>query len=374
MKVVFIQPIIPHYRKDIVSNLLDTKYFTSYFITSKKYLTNTSVSFENKRVLDGLIFRSFKVFNHTFYWLQGVTKYLKEINPNIIVFTGYDPHMIHIQFLFFKYVFFSKTKILWWSQGNTGKQGLLGKIIRSFFYKNATGILAYSKQSKKNLIQMGVKKNVIKVVNNSIPRDDYAFLHLSVLEKRKEQKTISKIRLISVGKLTYLKRLDLLVDAVAELKQKNIDVICNIIGLGAEEQNLKVKIKQLNLQNEIIMHGAKYGSDLNQLFFESDIYVLPGAVGLSILHAFSYGLPMITSDDFTLHCPEIELLSKGENGDFYSGLNPDMLADKILQWHEKLKTDREMVAEACINSIYQHGYLPDQMISNIVSHIKKIST
>jgi glycosyltransferase involved in cell wall biosynthesis len=371
VKVVFLQPIIPHYRKHVVKELLATSEFTSFFITSKKYLTNSSVSFDNQSVLDNHNYKSFKILSHTFYWLIGSGKRLKKINPNVIVFTGYDPHMIHVQWLFFKYAFFSNTKVLWWSHGSIGKQGSFGKIIRAFFYKNADGILAYSKRSKDNLIKMGVKEERIKVVNNSIPIEDYAFLNLPVLDKRNAQKNNAKIKLIFVGKLTLVKRIDLLVEAVAGLKEKNIQVHCDIVGTGQEGDKLKRMIHDLKLQNEVTMHGAKYGKDLHQLFFNADIYVLPGSVGLSILHAYAFGLPMITSNEMEQHSPEVELLTDKKNGLFYDQFSVPDLVGKIISMHESLRLNRFEIAKNCIDSIIEHEYLPEAMVNNIVGYLKK---
>jgi glycosyltransferase involved in cell wall biosynthesis len=46
----------------------------------------------------------------------------------------------------------------------------------------------------------------------------------------------------------------------------------------------------------------------------SDVFCYPANIGLSILHAFGYGLPVVTGDDLASHNPEIEALVPGVNG------------------------------------------------------------
>lgn len=373
MRVVFVQPILTHYRKSIIQKLLTQDKFEAFFISSKKYLRNTPYDFDHKRVFDNHKYFHFQLLNHRFFWLKGSIKSLRNINPDIIILTGYDPHMIHSQIIFLFYRIFTSKKVLWWSHGSSGTQGRVGKWIRSFYYKTSNGILAYSKKSKDNLISMGGKKEKIKVINNSIPLDDYGFLNTPVLEIKQEQKQTNEIRIICVGKLNFIKRLDILIDAIQILKEKNIKIRCFIVGIGDEETNLKHKINEFHLENEIRMLGPLFGKDLNDLFLNSDIYVIPDGVGLSIVHAFSYGLPVITTNRKGNHGPEVELLVENENGAFFNDYDVNDLANQIISWSNKTKEGRKEIAENCISSIYKHGYLPEIMIDNISELVNDIS-
>jgi len=45
-------------------------------------------------------------------------------------------------------------------------------------------------------------------------------------------------------------------------------------------------------------------SDLAPWFLSSELFIHPGAIGLSLLHSFGYGLTVITHDNKMLHNPE----------------------------------------------------------------------
>ena len=47
------------------------------------------------------------------------------------------------------------------------------------------------------------------------------------------------------------------------------------------------------------------------------IFVYPGEVGLSLIHAMAYGLPCLVHSDRLKHMPEISI-SKGNEFDFLS--------------------------------------------------------
>jgi glycosyltransferase involved in cell wall biosynthesis len=46
----------------------------------------------------------------------------------------------------------------------------------------------------------------------------------------------------------------------------------------------------------------------------SQVLMHPGAIGLTLLHAFAYGLPVITHNDAKKHGPEFVAFSDGETG------------------------------------------------------------
>ena len=58
-------------------------------------------------------------------------------------------------------------------------------------------------------------------------------------------------------------------------------------------------------------------------------FVYAGAVGLSLIHAFAYGLPAIISSDMNDHNPEALLFRDGECGATFLRDDVDSLADTI---------------------------------------------
>jgi glycosyltransferase involved in cell wall biosynthesis len=52
-------------------------------------------------------------------------------------------------------------------------------------------------------------------------------------------------------------------------------------------------------------------------------------IGLSLLHAFGYGLPVVTSDHVKAHNPEIEAFDDGFNGLYYRDGDVESLSQSL---------------------------------------------
>jgi glycosyltransferase involved in cell wall biosynthesis len=57
--------------------------------------------------------------------------------------------------------------------------------------------------------------------------------------------------------------------------------------------------------------------------------VHPGKIGLSLLHAFGYGCPVVTNGDIGAHTPEIAAFRVGETGLLFNEKDPGALAAAI---------------------------------------------
>lgn len=108
----------------------------------------------------------------------------------------------------------------------------------------------------------------------------------------------SKPKIITVGNLTSVKNHATLIKAIEILKFKyqipNISL--NILGQGILESELKNKIRELDLINNVHLQGFK--ENINEYLADSDIYVstsLEESFGLSIIEAILVGLPVVAS-------------------------------------------------------------------------------
>ncbi len=113
-------------------------------------------------------------------------------------------------------------------------------------------------------------------------------------------KSRSKVKIISIGRLAYPKRPDLLVEAFRilpdEIRNKT-EVL--IVGSGPMRDRLSKKISQYKLEKSIrLAKGTKY-ENIRALLRDSEIFVLISlheGLPLTILEAMSVGLPVIASD------------------------------------------------------------------------------
>src|SRR5690606_13649781 len=61
------------------------------------------------------------------------------------------------------------------------------------------------------------------------------------------------------------------------------------------------------------------------------LFVYPGGVGLSVLHAMAYGLPVVVHDDRWRHMPEVAAFYRAGSGKTFAPGNSQSLASAILE-------------------------------------------
>lgn len=81
------------------------------------------------------------------------------------------------------------------------------------------------------------------------------------------------------------------------------------------------------MADRVIFPGAIYDEqELAPWFLSATLFCYPQNIGLSILHAMGYGLPVVTSDRVDNQNPEITALDHGRNGLLYTHADLDALA------------------------------------------------
>ena len=302
---------------------------------------------------------TFNLFGHRFYYLKNALKYEKHYKPNAIVCSGVDFHHLHT-IIIFLWAKIHGIKFIWWSHATEGKQGRIGFLARKIFYRNSAGVLAYSSAGLLRMQKFGLPLNKVIVVGNSMNNEDYGF--------KVDHKENNCFTLLFSGRITPEKKLDVLVKAVVPIVHKIPSLKCLIIG-GGDINPIVSLAEELGVEKHFEFIGPVYGTDLQKYFASAHLFVYPGGIGLSMAHALSYGLPVITTDAMHEHGPEIELLKPGVNGDFFHDSDPNSLSDCVTTWAEKLNTNTESIRNDCRATLAEFGYFPETVSSKVVSFV-----
>jgi len=362
--IVLLVPILAHYRRDVYKHLANSSKFEFLFYGGKNY--------ENIKKIDDLPgntfeYVSFKLFRHRFYYLKGAVKKILQSKPGAIICSGVDFHLMHTLVLFFIYRIVLRRKFYWWSQGTKGNQGKIGWFLRKMVYRLSSGVMLYSKAGYNNLLKMKIKASKLQVLNNCLNNEDYGYLNYDI----QNNKSNDELRILFSGRISNKVDLEVLIRAIGYLKTKyNQKISCYILGKG--DVNYYSNIAKANEVEDLINFlGAKYSKEAHSYFLDSDLFVYPGGIGLSIAHALSFGLPVITTDNFKLHNPEIELLKKDFNGDFYRDGNFEDLANIIIKWGRLVEKNQNSFAENCIKTITDYEYLPEKVGDRVLAFLEK---
>jgi glycosyltransferase involved in cell wall biosynthesis len=213
------------------------------------------------------------------------------------------------------------------------------------------------KYAKPNIVKIaqehndGDKKYVKKIVK-SLNNIDY-FMPVSsyltdkyskLLEKKKtkciyiphslsnytsELSNLENTNIISVGRLTAGKGFLDLIDIFEIVLKKHPNWHLNIVGDGAQKQELESKIYSKHLENSITLLGLKNEEELSKLYLQSSIYVMASfreSFGLVLIEAESYGLPLIAFDCASGAC---EIIQNEENGYLIANRDKQEMANRI---------------------------------------------
>ena len=105
---------------------------------------------------------------------------------------------------------------------------------------------------------------------------------------------LNKIIILTVGTLSKRKNQSLVIEAISQL---NSNYIYIMVGDGSEENNLKTRVKELQLEDRVYFLGKAIGQKLIDIYHASDIFILTSkseGLPLVFLEAMAAGLPIVT--------------------------------------------------------------------------------
>lgn len=288
-------------------------------------------------------------------WQSGVVKLAIGENFSTIIFLGDRRYLsTWIGALLAK---MRGKKVFFWSHGYKRiRGGLQGFIIRCF-YRIPHAHLFYGHRAAELAVQSGLDASRLFVIYNSLDFDaqqTYAS-QVSEIERMGVRNGFSQPDaplLIMSGRLTAPKKVDWVLRAQSKLLKKGRDLNLLVVGDGPEAEVLKELAEQLGISSRVRFYGPCYDErKLATIFLAGDVFVLPGTLGLSCMHAMGYGLPVISHDDMDFQNPEVEAIVPGKTGDLYKVECLDSLVDTIGHWVDRVINERETIRQACLERI-----------------------
>lgn len=167
-------------------------------------------------------------------------------------------------------------------------------------------IILYSKHNL-NDIQPKNRPKVF-IANNTINFEAMPKVLASREEIKKEFGIPFSKVVLFVGRMRKVKKVEHLIEAFNQIDEPGVG--CVIVG-----DSMHYNIPSMIEGNNILYLGEVFDPQnerMSRLFSASDIFCIPGDVGLGLNEAFHWGLPVITEDG--LQPPEIHYLTEGRNG------------------------------------------------------------
>lgn len=348
-KICCIFNLAPHYRAPIY-HLMDQQLECDFYFGDKVY---SPIKIMEYKKLKGFkkILSNVYIPNTGFEYQKGAWKLIFKPYSYYII-TG-TPGSLSNWFLLIFAKLLGK-KVYAWTHGMKGNLSPAGRIIAKNFYRLCTKSLLYGNFSKKIMLEEGFKAKQLIPIYNSLDYDYQLKIRETLEPKRiyEEYFKNSDPVLIYIGRVQKSKRLDQLVYAIEKLQSQNIKCNLVIIGEDIEGNDIPAIVDEKKLQNNVWFYGPCYQEDkIGELLFNSDVCISPGLIGLTAIHALTYGVPVITSDLYSQHGPEFEAIESGLTGDFFKADDISDLCDKIKKWINLTAQQRQQVRLNSYNKI-----------------------
>lgn len=145
---------------------------------------------------------------------------------------------------------------------------------------------------------MRIVKTKLQVVKNGI---DLTKFHMNN-EKRMEYRSLLNIAdgtivIGHVGRFSFVKNQEFLIEVLSLVKQQNIDVKLMLIGTGETLHEIRDLVKAKDLENEVLFVGAI--PNVYDYMQAMDVFAFPSrweGLGIVGIEAQAVGLPVIASD------------------------------------------------------------------------------
>lgn len=154
-------------------------------------------------------------------------------------------------------------------------------------------------------------------------------------------KKVDETIILSIGRLTHLKGLDMAIKVCKKLVDKGYNVKWYVIGEGEERKNLINLIKENNLEDKFILLGLK--SNPYPYIKEADIYVQPSRYegkSIALDEAKILNKPIVVTNYTT---------AKDQINHGIDGLIVDMNEESISEGIERLIKDKKLKESLCNN-------------------------
>jgi len=210
---------------------------------------------------------------------------------------------------------------------------ILGPLLKRIWTR-ASGLVACSEGLKKRALEFLPTVN-IDVINNGIELDRFHPAEHNELSKA--------LKLVTVGRLSGTKRVEMLIEAVEILSTKGRSVRLTIAGGGGMFERLQRLIEQKRLSNIINLTGRIETEQMPDIYRQHNIFVsasMQEGMSNAMLEAMASGLPIVTT-----RCEGVDELIV-DNGVVVKGDTAEALAEAINKLAENQQDYKAMCAAA----------------------------
>jgi glycosyltransferase involved in cell wall biosynthesis len=181
------------------------------------------------------------------------------------------------------------------STSNKFKKSIYLLIEKAIAFKGNKILASSNSEKNRAMFEVGYPKDRVLLFNNSI-------LPISNIQSLSIDKTWPDEYICSVGRPSYQKNIELMLDVLHNLKNKRINIHLVLMGVGFHSPNLSKinqKIKRLGLQNNITLLEWTRREDIFNIINNSLLYISTAryeGLPYSVIESLALGKPIVATD------------------------------------------------------------------------------
>ncbi len=220
--------------------------------------------------------------------------------------------------------------------------------------------VAVSESTREDLAHRGLDPADITVIRNGVELDDL----------RPATERFATPTIVYLGRLKRYKRVDLVLKAVARLRQRGIEVDTIVAGKGDARASLESAVHDLGIADRVRFAGFVSEKQKGELLSRSWAHVLTSPKegwGIVSMEASACGTPTVASDSPGLR----ETVRHGETGYVVPHGDVDALADALLRVMEPRNRDRLGRAARSMAEEYSWEAIADAFEAHVMSLVEE---
>jgi glycosyltransferase involved in cell wall biosynthesis len=300
------------------------------------YPFNANITFHDM-VLKGNFFQFFKSY------IQGLKSNIKAIKPDIIVVCDNGLKAYTIPFVLKKNV----PLVLEMHSSKFIEESEINKNVFSKLLFNSISLLKKNGIERYDRFIVETKESILEwKVKDTIAIPNPLWFTTQVLSDLNNKKVIA------VGRHTYEKGFDRMLQIWKKVLVKHPDWILDIYGKSSENNHLKLLTKNLNISENVVFYEPVH--NINDKYLEASFYLMTSrfeGFGMVLIEAMASGLPCIAYD---CPCGPRAIIAHNEDGFLIENSNESDYVNAIDTLIENVVLRREMAQKAKLSSKKYH--------------------
>lgn len=317
--VTIVQPIVPAYRVPLFSRLARRETLDVWVHASARNNRGGAASVPPSGFQGQINHRSRRIPALGLVWQQGVQMDNVRGPGDVLVVCGDLRYMSN-----YRLITIARRRgagVIWWGHAWSPTSRIWSSRVRyALMRRLADVVLVYSDRERDRLLTLGFRPDRLFATNNTLDLQPISEATAGLTEAARlralaEQGLAGRRLMLFSSVLTPKTRLDLAIHMLASEAFRGPEWTLVVIGDGVMRGTYERLAQQLAVTGRVKFLGAITDqARLAPWFRSAEALVYPGDIGLSLLHAFAFALPVVTHDNPRHHGPEFGAMSDGVTG------------------------------------------------------------